>query len=64
MLLKPFCWLGVFLPFLAIRVMAGATRPNVLFILADDMGQWAARYGQSRLAPGSKRRWKRVGSWG
>ena len=27
----------------SIRLAAAAGRPNVLFILADDMGQWAAR---------------------
>ena len=27
----------------SIRFVAAADRPNVLFILADDMGQWAAR---------------------
>jgi len=27
----------------SIRFVAAAERPNVLFILADDMGQWAAR---------------------
>ena len=46
MLLLAFVLLGV--P----TITAAASRPNVVFILADDMGQWAARSVLFRLCGG------------
>lgn len=40
----PFALLGSLGVLLLPSLLAEAVGPNILFILADDMGQWAARF--------------------
>lgn len=42
--LLPFALLGSLGVLLLPSLLAEAAGPNILFILADDMGQWAARF--------------------